>query len=296
MKKIYKHRQLYILLLPALLYYLIFCYGPMFGLTMAFQDYSITKGFFESEFVGFDNFIKFFNDTNFWRLIKNTLSISLWQLVFAFPLPIIFALMLNEVANHRFKRVVQTITYMPYFISLVVVTRLVLTFVSSDGLINNILGTLGIKPISFMTNPDYFYPIYTISSIWQYLGWDSIIYIAALAGIDQTLYEAAQIDGAGRWKQMLHVTLPGIASTIVILLVLKIGNLMGVGYEKIMLLYNSTIYSKADVISTYVYRRGLIDTEYSYSAAVGMFNSIINFVLLVTANYISKKTTETGLW
>lgn len=296
MKKIYKHRQLYILLLPTLLYYLIFCYGPMFGLTMAFQDYSITRGFFESEFVGFENFVKFFNDTNFWRLIKNTLSISLWQLVFAFPLPIIFALMLNEVANDRFKRVVQTITYMPYFISLVVVTRLVLTFVSSDGLINNILGTLGIKPISFMTNPDYFYPIYTISSIWQYLGWDSIIYIAALAGIDQTLYEAAQIDGAGRWKQMLHVTLPGIASTIVILLVLKIGNLMGVGYEKIMLLYNSTIYSKADVISTYVYRRGLIDTEYSYSAAVGMFNSIINFVLLVTANYISKKTTETGLW
>lgn len=263
---------------------------------MAFQDYSITRGFFESDFVGIKNFMLFFNDTNFWRLIRNTLSISLWQLIFAFPLPIIFALMLNEIANDRFKRIVQTITYMPYFISLVVVTGLVLTFVSSDGLINSLIGLFGVKKISFMTNPDYFYPIYTISGIWQHLGWDSIIYIAALAGIDQALYEAAQIDGAGKWKQMLHVTLPGIAPTIVILLVLKIGNLMGVGYEKVMLLYNPTIYSKADVISTYVYRRGLIDTEYSYSAAVGMFNSIINFMLLVTANFISKKTTETGLW
>ena len=185
---------------------------------------------------------------------------------------------------------------MPYFISLVVVSSLVLTFVSSDGLINSLLGLFGVKKISFMTDPDYFYPIYTISGIWQNLGWDSIIYIAALAGIDQALYEAAQIDGAGKWKQVLHVTLPGISPTIIILLVLKIGSLMSVGYEKVMLLYNSTIYSKADVISTYVYRRGIIDTEYSYSAAVGMFNSIINFILLVTANFISKKTTETGLW
>lgn len=296
MRKIYKHRQLYILLLPTLLYYLIFCYAPMFGLTMAFQDFSITKGFFRSEFIGFDNFTMFFNDTNFWRLLKNTLSISLWQLTFAFPLPIVFALALNEISSARFKRVVQTVTYMPYFISLVVVSGLVLTFVSSDGLINTIYSMLGLKKVSFMTNPDYFYPIYTISNIWQHLGWDSIIYIAALAGIDQVLYEAAQIDGAGRWKQLIHVTLPGIAPTIIILLVLKIGSLMSVGYEKIMLLYNPTIYSKADVISTYVYKRGLIDTEYSYSAAVGMFNSIINFILLVSANFISKKTTETGLW
>lgn len=296
MRKIYKHRQLYILLLPTLLYYLIFCYAPMFGLVMAFQDFSITKGFFKSEFIGFENFIMFFNDTNFWRLLKNTLSISLWQLAFAFPLPIIFALALNEISNARFKRIVQTVTYMPYFISLVVVSGLVLTFVSSDGLINTIYSMLGFEKVSFMTEPDYFYPIYTISSIWQHLGWDSIIYIAALAGIDQVLYEAAQIDGAGRWKQMLHVTLPGIAPTIIILLVLKIGSLMSVGYEKIMLLYNPTIYSKADVISTYVYKRGLINTEYSYSAAVGMFNSVINFILLVSANFISKKTTETGLW
>lgn len=294
--KIYQSRHLYIIMLPTLLFYLIFCYAPMFGIVIAFQKFSITKGILNSNFVGLDNFLKFMTDTNFWRLLRNTLSINLLGLLFAFPAPIVFALMLNEVKSNRFKKTVQTITYMPHFISVVVVSSLILTFVSSNGAINSILSFLGYEKISFMTNPNYFYPIYIISDIWQGLGWNSIIYIAALASVDQELYEAAKIDGAGKWKQLLHITLPGIAPTIVTLLIMRVGQMLNVGFEKIMLLYNPTIYSTADVISTYVYRRGLLNGEYSYSAAVGLFNSIVNFILLMSANFISRKTSGTALW
>lgn len=291
-----KHKNIYIMLIPAVLYFAIFCYGPMFGISIAFQDYSITKGFLKSPFVGFENFIRFFTEYDSWRLIRNTLTISLYKLVFDFPMPIILALLLNEIRRLRFKKIVQTITYMPHFISLVISMGLVLTFTASDGLFNGIRGLFGLDPIQFMYDSKYFYPVYIISGIWQGIGWGSIIYMSALAGIDQELYEAATVDGAGRWKQMLHITIPGILPTVMILLIMQIGTLMSVGYEKIILLYNPTIYDKADVISTYVYRKGLINGDYSYATAVSLFNSGVNIILLVCANKLSNKVTGSGLW
>ncbi len=291
-----KYKHIYLILLPTLLFYLLFHYGPMFGAVIAFQKFSITKGILGSRWVGLDNFVDFLSNYKFWQLLRNTLSINLLGLVFGFPAPIILALLLNEVQAQRFKKAVQTITYMPHFISVVVVSSMILTFVSSGGLVNTIRAFFGGEPISFMTQPQYFYAIYIISDIWQGVGWGSIIYIAALASVDVQLYEAATIDGAGRWKQMLHVTLPGIAPTIMILLIMRIGQMLTIGYEKIMLLYNASIYETADVISTYVYRRGLLDGDYSYSAAVGLFNSVINFTLLLSANFVSKRITGSSLW
>ncbi len=294
-REVSKYKHLYIILAPTLLYYLIFCYAPIFGLVIAFQRYSITKGILGSSFVGLQRFRDFFANYKLWQLVRNTLSINIWSLIFSFPMPIILALLLNEVKRLRFKKAVQTITYMPHFITTVVLASLVLTFVSSDGLINAIRQFFGAEKIVFMTEPRYFYLIYTISGIWQSVGWGSIIYIAAISSVDLQLYEAAVIDGAGRWRQMLHVTLPGISTTIIILLIMNVGSMMSVGFEKVMLLYNPTIYETADVISTFVYRRGLQENDFSYSAAVGMFNSVINFVLLITANYFSKKISGNGL-
>lgn len=295
-KRMLKHKHIYIILLPAIVYYLVFCYAPMGGLVMAFQRFSITKGILGSEWVGIKHFVSFLSDYNFWRILRNTLMINFWGLVFGFTSPIIFALLLNEIKNNRFKKTVQTITYMPHFLSVVVVSGLVLTFVSSNGLINGIIQLFGGDKIAFMNDPKYFYRIYVTSDIWQQLGWNSIIYISALSGIDQQLYEAASIDGAGRWKQLLHITIPGIMGTIMTLLVMRIGRMLTIGYDKILLLYNPSIYETADVISTYVYRRGLLDGDYSYSAAVGMFNSVFNFIFLMSANVLSKKATGSGLW
>lgn len=295
-KRIAEFKHIYIMLTPALLYYLVLRYVPMFGNIIAFQDYSITRGFLASEFVGFKNFADFLNNYKFWELLKNTLGISFMQLLYAFPAPILLALLLNEVRNLRFKKAVQTITYMPHFISTVVISSLILTFVSSDGLINGIRGIFGAQPIAFMIDPKYFRTIYVASGIWQSIGWNSIIYIANMASVDVALYEAATIDGAGRFKQALHITLPGISETIVILLIMNVGQMLSIGYEKIILLYNPAIYETADVISTYVYRRGLLEGSYSYSAAVGMFNSVINLILLLSANSISKKIKGSGLW
>ena len=294
--KILKFKHIYLILLPTLLYFLIFCYGPMFGAVIAFQKFSITKGIFGSAFVGLANFRDFLSNYKFWQLLRNTISINVLGLVFGFPAPIIFALLLNELRSQRFKKTIQTIVYMPHFISVVVVCSMVLTFVASDGFINTIWKVMGGETVPFMTQPKYFWGIYVISDIWQGLGWNSIIYMAALASVDVQLYEAATIDGAGRWKQMIHVTLPGIAPTIMILLIMRIGQMLSIGYEKIMLLYNPSIYETADVISTYVYRRGLLDNDYSYSAAVGLFNSVINFMLLLSANFVSKRATGNGLW
>ena len=295
-KKILSYKHIYIILLPTLIYYLVFCYAPMFGNLIAFQKFSLTKGIFGSRFVGFDNFINFLTNYKFWELIRNTLSINIYGLLFGFTAPIIFALLLNEIKNERFKKSVQTTVYLPHFISVVVVSSMILTFVSSDGLINALRVLFGAERVAFMTEPKYFYPIYVISDIWQNMGWESIIYIAALASVNVQLYEAAEIDGAGRFQQMLNVTLPSIAPTIIILLIMRIGQMLSLGYEKIMLLYNPTIYETADVISTYVYRRGLVDGDYGYSAAVGLFNSVINFILLITANFMSKKITDSSLW
>lgn len=295
-KEVLECKHLYIILLPAVLYYAIFCYAPMGGLVIAFQKYSVTRGILDSAWVGLENFKSFLSDIYFWRLLKNTLLINFWSLIFGFPAPIILALLLNEIKNKRFKKAVQTITYMPHFLSVVVVCSLVLTFVSSQGLINSIITIFGGDPVSFMSDPKYFRTIYILSDIWQQIGWSSILYISALSAIDQELYEAATIDGAGRWQKLLHVTVPGILGTIMITLIMRIGRMLSLGYDKIILLYNPSIYETADVISTYVYRRGLLNGDYSYSAAVGMFNSICNFIFLMTANLFSKKTTGSGLW
>lgn len=296
LKEMAKYKSIYLMLIPAVLLYITFCYVPMFGVTIAFQDFKVSRGIFGSEFVGFENFISFFKSYNFWQLLRNTLSISILQIVLGFPAPIVLALMLNEVKKLKFKKAVQTITYMPHFISTVVVTSMILDFVSSEGLINTVRESLGLETILFMLDPKYFQMIYVISGIWQGIGWASIIYISALSSIDQELYEAATIDGAGRWKQMLHVTLPGIVPTITIMLIMQLGNIMSVGYDKIILMYNESIYETADVISTFVYRRGLMRGDYSYSTAVGLFNSVINLILLLASNTLSKKLTGSGLW
>lgn len=268
----------------------------MFGNIIAFQDYSIAKGITGSDFVGFENFISFFKSYNFWDLLRNTVLLNVYGLIFGFPAPIILALLLNEVRSKRFKKAAQTITYMPHFISVVVAVSMVLTFLSSDGLFSVIRQELGMGPLSFMTEPKYFRSVFTLAGIWQNTGFSSIVYLAALSAVDQELYEAAKVDGAGRWKQLLHVTLPGIAPTIIIMLIMRIGQMLSIGYEKIILMYNPTIYETADVISTYVYRRGLLDGDYGFATAVGMFNSLINLLLLITANRVSKKMTETALW
>lgn len=288
--------MIYFMLIPVVAYYIIFHYIPMAGTVIAFQNFKITKGIFNSEFVGFKWFQQFLNDVYFWRLLKNTLVINLYNLVLGFPMPIILALLLNEVRNKAFKKTVQTITYMPHFISVVIICGIITNFVSTDGVINSVIKTFGGEALPFLTDPKYFPAVYTISGIWQNIGWSSIIYLSALSSIDQELYEAAAIDGASRWKQTLHITLPGILPTISILLIMQIGQMLSVGYEKILLLYNPAIYETADVISTYVYRQGIVGANYSYSTAVGLFNSVINLILLITANKLSKKTTGNGLF
>ena len=294
--QVLKNKHIYILLLPAILAYILFHYAPMGGLIIAFQKFSVTKGIMGSTFVGLKNFEAFLSDVYFWRLLRNTLLINFWGLVFGFPMPIILALLLNEIKNDKFKKSVQTITYMPHFLSVVVVSSLVLTFVSSQGFINSIIEMFGGDKIAFMSDPKYFRTIYVVSDIWQQIGWNSILYISALSGIDQELYEAATIDGAGRWGKLWHITIPGILGTIMITLIMRIGRMLTLGYDKIILLYNPSIYETADVISTYVYRRGLLNADYSYSAAVGMFNSVFNFIFLMAANTFSRKATGSGLW
>lgn len=296
-KRIFRFRHIYVILLPVVLYYFIFQYLPIGGNLIAFQKFSLTKGIQGSKWIGLDNFKTFLSTYNFWNLMRNTLLISVYNMAVNFPAGIILALLLNEVRNLKFKKLVQTVTYMPHFISAVVICSMVLIFLSSEGMINGIVGLFGVGPISFMTRAGYFRTIYVVMNLWQSVGWNSIIFIAAIAGIDQEVYEAAVIDGAGRWKQAIHVTLPGIAETIVLLLIMNIGQILSVGYEQILLLYNPTIYETADVISTYVYRRTLIEGgNYGYSTAISMFNSIINLILLVSANKISRKVSGKGLW
>jgi putative aldouronate transport system permease protein len=291
-----KNKWLYMMLLPVILYYLIFHYGPMYGALIAFKDFSPRLGILGSDWAGFEHFLTFFTGAYFWRTIKNTIMISFYELVFGFPAPIILALLLNEVKNTLFKRAVQTITYMPHFISLVVICGIIKDFTSSEGVINDFIAWMGGERVTFLLEPDMFRSIYVSSGIWQNIGWGTIIYLAALTGIDNEQYEAARMDGAGRWKQLIHVTVPGILPTIIILLILEIGRMMNVGFEKIILLYNPTTYITADVVSSYVYRVGLQDFNFSFSSAVGLFNSFVNFTLLITANWISRKWNETSLW
>ena len=269
-KDLRKNKWKYIMILPVIIYIAVFCYKPMYGVIIAFKNFRPAVGIMDSPWVGLKHFITFFNDYNFWRILKNTFSISALSILFGFPAPILLALLINEIRNTKFKRAVQTISYMPYFISMVIICGLIKTFCQSDGIITDLVVALGGERVNLLASKNWFYPIYIISNIWQNIGWDSIIYLAALAGIDQEQYEAARVDGAGRIRQIISVTLPGLMPTITILFILKMGNILNVGFEKILLLYSPTTYEVADVISTYVYRIGILDANFSYSTAIGL--------------------------
>ena len=286
----------YLLAMPALIYFFVYCYKPIGGLVIAFKDYKITGSIWDAEWVGFEHFIDFFESYYFGRLLRNTLTISLSTLVFGFPVPIIFALLLNEMRNLHFKKLAQTITYIPHFISLVVICGMILDFTRIDGLINTIIKLFGGEPIAFLSKAEWFVPVYVISDIWQSFGWNSIVFMAALTAVDPALYEAAKLDGASRLQQIWHISLPSILPTVVTMLVLRMGAVMNVGYEKITNLYNAGTYRTADVISTYVYRMGILGADYSSSTAIGLFNSVVSVILVVLANKISRKLTETSLW
>ncbi len=286
----------YLIIIPVIIYIFIFSYRPMYGLVIAFQRFKPFLGISGSPWVGFDNFKQFFNDIYFQRLLRNTFTISFKSIIFGFPAPIIFALLLNEIRNNKFKRTVQTISYMPHFISIVVVSGLIRAFSQTDGVFNDIIAYFGGERTNLLSIKENFHPIYIISGIWQNIGWDSIIYLAALTGIDQEQYEAAKVDGAGRLKQMFYITLPGLIPTITTLFILRMGGVLNVGYEKILLLYQPLTYEVADVISTYVYRKGIVEANYSFSSAVGLFNSIVNVCFLLTTNKISKKISENSLF
>lgn len=288
---------MYILCIPIVAWYIIFCYVPMTGILMGFQNFSLTKGIFGSEWVGLKHFRDFFSSPYASRAIFNTLALSFLDLLFNFPAPIIFALLLNEVVHKLFKRVTQTLSYMPYFISMVVMCGIIVDFTKSGGVISQLVASItGTDVQNLLGNASYFRSIYTVSNVWQGIGFGSIIYVAALSSVDQELYEAARIDGANRWKQTLHITLPGIASTIIIMLILKMGSMLSVGSEKILLLYNPATYSTADVISTLVYRKSFEEYNYGFSTAVGLFNSVVNTSLLLLTNWISRKFSETSLF
>lgn len=295
-KDLMRNRQIYLMLSPIVAYYILFHYGPMYGMQIAFKDYAINLGFWNSPWIGLENFKDFMTNYYFYRILRNTIILSVYILIFAFPAGIVLALLLNEIRSSKFKRTVQTITYMPHFISLVVVVGIMYDFLSRDGLINNLLGIFGADPTAFMREAGWFRTLFVGSHIWQNVGWSSIIFLASIATIDPSLYEAARMDGANRWKQTWHVTLPGMAPTIIILLILNIGQLMTVGNEKILLMYNPLTYETADVIGTYTYRKGILETNYAYAAAVGMFNAVISFVLIIAANAISRRMSETKLW
>lgn len=294
-----KHKLLYLLMLPGILYYLIFKYAPMYGIIMAFQDYSIGRGFLGSKFVGFKHFVEFFvNTPDSWKLIRNTVMLNVYDLLFHFPAPIILALLFHELRSKGFKRIVQTISYMPHFLSTVVIAGIIVTFLSPQtGLLNFLLVKFfGIEPILFLGMPEWFRTIYVGSEIWQSVGWGTILYLAAIAGIDPALYEAAKMDGANRFQQMRHITFVGMVPVMIILFVLRLGHFMEIGFQKILLLYNPMNYETSDVINTFIYRRGILDADFSFATAVGLFQSAIGFILVVIANRITRKYSETSLW
>lgn len=290
-------KYLLLLMIPGLLYYLVFHYLPMYGVIIAFKNYKGGTSMWAAPWVGLQWFQEFFQSVYFWRLLRNTLMISLYNLVFGFPFPIIFALVLYEMRAKWFRRVVQTVSYLPHFISVVVVVGMLEAMLdTSDGVVNNLIRANGGSPINFFGDPRYFRPLYVGSGIWQSFGWNSIIYLAALTNADPALYEAARIDGANRWQQTVHISIPCILPTMIILLIMQLGNTMSVGYEKIILMYEPSTYEVADVISTYVYRRGIEGGQFSFATAVGLFNSVINLVLLISVNTLSRRLSEVSLW
>lgn len=289
--------MLYIMVSLPLLYLILFCYIPMAGVQLAFKEYKVSEGIWGSPWIGGYNFQRFFNSYKFGILLKNTIWINVYSLLVGFPIPIVFALLLNYLREKRFKKVIQMLSYAPYFISTVVMCGMIIIFLDSNhGIINECIKMLGFEPINFMGEARYFKSVYVWSSVWQGMGWASIIYIAALSGVDYQLHEAAIVDGATKLQRILHVDLPSIKPTIIMLLILQIGSLMSVGFEKVFLLQNQMNISSSDVLSTYVYRVGLVDNDYGYSTAVGLFNSLINMLLLIFANQIAKITTKESLW
>ena len=295
-KDIKSNWGLYLMLIPFMTFIILFAYLPMGGVLMAFENYKPKLGIMKSPWIHLKNFQDFFGSIFAWRVIRNTLVISFLQLLICFPAAIIFALLINELKDNLFKKSVQMITYMPHFISMVVIAGIIVDFTKSTGVITQLVSVFTGSTDNLLANPNAWRPIYILSDLWQGLGFSSIIYVAALSGIDDTLYEAAELDGANRWQQTIHVTLPGIANTIIIMLILRIGSLMSVGQEKTILLYNDLILEKADIISSFVYRKGLQEFNYGYSTAVSFFNSVINTILIISANALSRKYSETSLF
>ena len=297
LRDIIRDRQLYLLLLPAVLYILLFHYWPMYGVQIAFKDFRANLGIWGSEWVGLKHFLRFFRSPNFWRLLRNTVGLSAYSLVAGFPVPIILAIALNEVRSMAFKRIVQTTIYAPHFISTVVMCGMVVIFLNRErGIINHMVALLGGQRLAYMTRPGWFPTVYVLSGIWQNAGWGTVIYFAALSSIDPQIVEAAMIDGANRLQKIWYIDLPSLAPTITILLILNLGGLLSVGFEKVLLLQNDLNMQTADVIATYVYRIGLLGFQFSYSSAIGLFNSLINFILLLSANSLARRTGETSLW
>lgn len=296
-KNIQKNWILYLMILPPVIYYLVFAYAPMYGVQLAFKNYEVKKGIWGSPWVGLDHFKRFFKSYNFGLLIQNTIGISVYSLLVGFPIPILFALMLNYIKNKYLKKTVQMVSYAPYFISTVVMCGMIVIFLNPDtGVVNSLRNLVGLKPIDFMANPKMFKSIYVWTGVWQGMGWNSIIYISALSGVDYQLHEAAIVDGASKLKRIWHVDLPSIKPTIIMLLILQMGSLMSVGFEKVFLLQNTLNKQAASVISTYVYEVGLINSDYGYSTAIGLFNSVINLVLIVAANQACKKIADESLF
>lgn len=296
-EEVVKNKWLYIMFLPVMVWYVIFTYWPMFGVVIAFEKFNAVKGIWGSDWVGLKNFRQIFSDPYFVRILKNTFLLNIYGLIFGFPMPIILALCFNEVRNLVFKKITQTLSYLPYFISTVIVCGFALTFLSpSTGVVNIILEKFGIESIYFLQEPGYFRSIYVFLGIWQGMGFSAIIYIATLSGISPELYEAAKIDGANRWKQLCYITFPSLIPTITIMLILNMGSMLSADVSKIILLYNPTTYETADVLNTYVYRQGLLGSNYSYATAIGLFQGVVAFILVFGANLFSKKVSETSLW
>ncbi|MBD5093051.1 MAG: sugar ABC transporter permease [Subdoligranulum sp.] len=296
-QRLYKDRYLLLLFLPCLVYYIMFKYVPMWGVLISFKDFKPFIGFAGSKWVGWKHYINFFSNPDARRVIRNTLLLGIYSLVWCFPFPIIFALALNEVTRTKFKKFVQTVSYMPHFLSAVVVCGMIVNFLSPiRGIINIMIKACGGEFINFMSISGWFRTIYVASEIWQSMGWGAIIYLAAISNVDPQYYEAAKLDGASRLRQIWSITLPCIAPTVTTMLILRVGSVLEVGLEKVLLLYSPAIYETADVISTYVYRQGLISGNMSYASAVGLFSAVVNLILLVSANYVSKKFSETGLF
>lgn len=295
-----RDRALIIMFVPVFIYYIIFCYLPMFGLVMAFEDFKIGSGFagmFTSPWVGLTWFKQFFGSAFAWRIIRNTFLLSFYSLLFGFPIPIIFAICITQMRMQKFAKVAQVVTYLPYFISTVVVVGMMTNFLSpSNGIINEFIKRLGGKPINFMSNPAWFRRLYVISGSWQSFGFNSIIFVASIMGIDPALYEAMKVDGASRWQQIIHLILPMIANTVILLLIMTLGNLLNVGFEKVYLMYSPAVYETGDVIATYVYRQGIENKNFGYASAVGLFYSAVGFVFVLGSNTLARKVTGSSLW